>query len=166
MPRHYTISNEKCGKCDCVKGLYCKNRLLIAKESEQYHNICGNIKMNKIFIDVCRSFAKIIFSYTYENMVKDKYTNYVYSDLELKQIEDNIIDPINMLHYQCKVISEKIKTYWGSSGFGTHALNFEKIFNDLQQAKQQIQTLENETDIKTKEIAKLIYNAPFIQRQK
>lgn len=142
-------------KCENDKG----NLQLVCEKK-----IETNIKMNNIFIDICKQWKQLVFVCD-KQMLKDKWMSFVYSDLELKQIEDNISNSIEMINDQCKVISEKIKIYWGSSGLGSFALNFEKTFNDLQQAKQQIETLENETDIKTKEIAKLKKENEKLQEQ-
>lgn len=166
LANFYIFENDldKCGKCGCEKGSDCKNKQLAIKKSDCYPDIVTNTKMNNIFIDICKTFKPLIFQHVNANLLTDGQF-YVYSDVELKQIDDHTFNHIDIIYSQCRVISEKIKTYWGSNGLGTHSLHFEETFNDLNKAKSQIQTLENESEIKTKEIAKLKQENEELKKQ-
>lgn len=154
---------DKCGKCGCDKGSDCKNKQPTIKKSSKYPDIVTNTKMNKIFIDIFKSFKPLMFQYSGKLLTDGQY--YVYSDLELNQIDNYTTNHLDTIYNQCRVISEKIKTYWGSSGLGTHSIHFEETFDSLQKAKSQIQTLENETEIKNKEIAKLKQENEDLRKQ-
>lgn len=81
-------------------------------------NVKANIKLNKICIDIIKSFG-----------------------VKFEQSHTKIYD----------MLIESTLKYWGDKDFGNYSLKFEEIYDELQQSKQIIQTLKNETEIKTKE---------------
>ena len=100
-----------------------------------------NMLLNKIFIDIIKSFMSFI------TITTDISGQSVYS----KEIS-NQFEQFEKIH---KVIAELVKKYWSSELFGNHAIKYERTYNELQNIICENKELRDTLAAKNYEISNL-----------